>query len=72
MVEVCVVFCYCLLWLDARDNRCIYMAHVCLYVCCCNYVGVGGNARRVAAVVKDSCFSLGVLKYVVCLRRGCN
>ena len=40
-----------------RDNRCVYMAHVCC----------------VAAVVKNSVFfSLGVLKYVVCLCRGCD
>ena len=25
---MCAVFCYCLLWLDARDNRCMYMAFV--------------------------------------------
>ena len=40
-----------------RDNRCMYMAHVCC----------------VAAVVKDSVFfSLGVLKYGVCLCKGCD
>ena len=47
----------------------IYMAHVCFmsvvvtgweYVCC------------VAGVVEDSVFSLGVLKYVVCLCRICD
>ena len=37
-------------------NRCMYMAHVCC----------------VAAVVKDMFFSLGVLKYVVCLCKGCD
>ena len=30
------------------------------------------NVCCVAAVVKDSVFSLGVLKYVVCLCRGCD
>ena len=28
MVEVCAVFCYCLLWLDhkmPRDNRCMFV-----------------------------------------------
>ena len=51
MVEVCAVFCYCLLWL----------------------VGVCGNVCCVAAVVKDSVFiSLGVLKYVLCLCKGCD
>ena len=29
MVEVCIIFCYCLLWLDALDNRCMFMEHVC-------------------------------------------
>ena len=54
MVEVCAVFCYCLLWLD--DNRCVYMAHVCFYVCCSDCVGVCGNVCCVAAVVKNSVF----------------
>ena len=56
-----------LLHLVARclDNRCMYMAHVCFYVCCSDCVGVCGNVCCVAAVVKDSVFSLGVLKYVV-------
>ena len=47
MVEVCALFCYCLLWLE--DNKCMYMAHGRLRgglwdVCC------------VVAVVKDSVF----------------
>ena len=46
-----------------RDNRCMYMANVCFYVCCSDCVGVCG---------KNSFFSLGVLKYVVCLCRGCD
>ena len=55
-----------------RDNICVYMAHVCFYVCCSDCVGVCGNVCCVAAVVKNSVFfSLGVLKYVVCLCRGC-
>ena len=33
-------------------------------------MGVCGNICCVAAVVKDSVFSLGVLKYVVCLYKG--
>ena len=48
-----------------RDNRCMYMAHDCSYVCCSDCVGVCGNVCCVAAVIKDSVFSLGVLKYVV-------
>ena len=56
MVEVCAVFCYCILWLDPRDNRCMYMAHVCFYVCCSDFVVVCGNVCCVAAVIKDSGF----------------
>ena len=44
-----------------RDNRCMYMVQVCFYVCCSDCVGVCGNVCCVAAVVKDSVFSLGVL-----------
>ena len=39
-----------------RDNRCMYMAHVCFYGYCSDCVGVCGNACCVAAVVKDSVF----------------
>ena len=36
-------------------------------------MGVCGNVCCVAAVVKNSVFfSLGVLKYVVCLYKGCD
>ena len=48
------------------------MAHVCFYVCCSDCVGICGNICCVAAVVKDSVFSLGVLKYGVCLCKGCD
>ena len=59
--------------LVARVNRCMYMAHVCFYVCCSDSVGVCGNVCCVAAVVKNNVFlSRGVLKYVVCLCRGCD
>ena len=52
--------------------RCMYMAHVCFYVCCSDCVGVCGNVCCVAAVVINSGFlSLGVLKYDVSLCRGC-
>ena len=49
---------------------CVYGA--CLFLCrCSDCVGVCGNVCCVAAVVKNSVFfSLGVLKYVVCLCRG--
>ena len=41
---------------------------VCFYVCCSDCV----NVCCVAAVVKIVFFSLGVLKYVVCLCMGCD
>ena len=55
-----------------RDNRCTYMAHVCFYVCCSDCVGVCGKVCCVAAVVKHSVLSLGAVKYVVCLCKGCD
>ena len=55
-----------------RDKKCMYMAHVSFYVCCSDCVGVCGNVCCVAAVVENSVFSLVVLKYVVCLCRGCD
>ena len=52
-----------------RDNRCMYMAHVC-FICCSDCVGVCENICCVAAVVKDSAvLSLGLLKYVVTERQ---
>ena len=39
-----------------RDNRCMYMVHVCFYVCCSNCVGVCGNVCCVVAIVKEVCF----------------
>ena len=41
-----------------RDNKCMYMAHVCFVVCCCDSVGVCGNVYCVVAVVKDSVLAL--------------
>ena len=49
-----------------------YYYYVCFYVCCSDYVGVCGNVCCVAAVVEYSVFSLRVLKYVVCLCKGCD
>ena len=51
-----------------RYNRYMNRAHVCFYVCCSDCVGGRGvcdNICCVAAIVEDSIFSLGVLKYVV-------
>ena len=42
-----------------RANRCMYMAHVCFYVCCSDSVGVCGNVCCVAAVVKDMIKEVG-------------
>ena len=53
-------------------NYYYYMAQVCFYVCCSDCVGVCGNVCCVAAVVKEIVFSLGLLKYVVCLCKGCD
>ena len=39
-----------------RDNRCMYMAHVCFYICCSDCVGVCGNVCCLVAVGKDSVF----------------
>ena len=52
----------------------MYVYGACLfYVCCSDCVGVCGNVCCVAAFVKNSVFfSLGVLKYVVCLCKGCD
>ena len=49
------------------------MMHVCFYVCYSDCVGVCDNVCCVSAVVEDSgFFSLGVLKYVVCLYKRCD
>ena len=55
-----------------RDNRCMYMAHVCFYVCCCDCVWVCGNVCCIAAVVKGSVFLALECKFVVCLCKGCD
>ena len=41
-----------------RDNRCMYMVHVCFYVCCSDCVGVCGNVCCVAAIVENSVLPL--------------
>ena len=51
----------------------MYEYGACLfYVCCSDSVGFCGNVSCVAPVVKDCVFSLGVLKYVVCMCKGCD
>ena len=52
-----------------KSSKCIETIYIYVYgaglfyVCCSNCVGVCGNVCCVAAVVKDSFFNLGVLKY---------
>ena len=36
------------------DNRCVYIAHICFYVCRSDCVGVCENVCCVTGVVKDS------------------
>ena len=55
----------------SRDNICMYMVHVGFMYVVVTVWGVYGNVCCVSAVVKDIVFSLGVLKYVVCLCKGC-
>ena len=51
----------------------MYVYDTCwFYVGCSDCMGVCGNVCCVAAVVKDSVFSLEVLKYDVCLCEGCD
>ena len=53
----------------------MYVYGACLFYVCCSDCGGGAvceNVCCVAAVVKESVFSLGVLKYVVCLCKGCD
>ena len=47
----------------------MYVYGACLF---CDCVGVCGTVCCVAAVVKDSVFSQGVTKSVVCLCKGCD
>ena len=42
------------------NNRCMYIAHVCFYVCCSDCVWVYGYGCCVADVVKDSVLSIGI------------
>ena len=56
----------------AANVWCMYMAYACFYVCCSDCMVVCGNVCCVAAVVKNSISSFGVLKYVECLCKGCD
>ena len=53
-----------------RDNRCMYIAHVCFYVCCSDCVGVCGNVCCVAAVVKNSVFLALECRRMLCVCVG--
>ena len=50
----------------------MYMTHVCFLCLCSDSVGVCGIFCCVTGVVEDSDFSLEILKYAVCLCRGCH
>ena len=39
-----------------RDNRCMYMTHVCFYVCCSDCLLICKNVCCVSAVVENSVF----------------
>ena len=67
------VRCILLLPLVARCLETIDVSIWCMfvYVCCSDCVGVCENVCCVAAI-ENSVFCLGVLKYVVCLCRGCD
>ena len=39
-----------------RDNTCVYVAHVCFYVCCSDDAGVCGDVCGVSGVVKGCGF----------------
>ena len=54
-----------LLLLVPRNNRCMHMAHVCLYVSCGDCVGVFENVCCVSAVVENSFFSLACVSSAV-------
>ena len=53
-----------------RDNRCMYKAHVCFYVCCSDCVGVCGNVCCVTAVVKNSVFLALECRSMLCVCVG--
>ena len=53
-----------------RDNRCMYMKHVCFMSVVT--MGFCGNVCCVAAVVKYNVLGLECWKYVVCLCKGCD
>ena len=38
-----------------RDNDCMYVAHVCFYVCCSDSAGVCGEDHGISGVVIKGC-----------------
>ena len=46
--------------------------YACFYVCCNNCVWVCGKFVVQRPLLKIVFFSLGVLQYSVCLRKGCD
>ena len=55
-----------------RDNRCMYMVHVCFMSVVVTVWGSVGMFVVYRPLLKILFFSLGVMKYVVCLCRGCD
>ena len=53
-----------------KDKRCMYMVHVCFYVCCSDCVGICGNLCCVVGVIKDGVFL--ALECGVCLCKRCD
>ena len=53
---MCAVFCYCLFSEVLRDNSCVYVAHVCFYVCCSDSAGVCRDVCGVDVSVWEGCW----------------
>ena len=55
-----------------RDNRCVYKAHVCLYIRCSDGALFSGNVCSILLIVKDCGFLSrdGCVGYVVHVCRG--
>ena len=71
-MSVFLFFCKYFLLIKKKKSSALKKDQCLFYVCCSDCVEVCVNVCCVAAVVKDIVFSLGVLKYVVCLCKGCD
>ena len=62
-------------YLETIDVCTVYMVHVCFYIRCSDCVGICRNFYCVVGIAKDCdllALKVGVVKYVVCLCRGCD